>query len=433
MLGANLYVGQVAQHFDGQLDEWYVFAQALSEAEIEDLMVLVQEPISGLVAGNDGPTGLGEATGLTASVASGSHVRYEWDFGDGSALDDSGPVVSHVYPAVGTFTAVVTARNDVSSQSAATTVVVEEVPPVAAFTSSSPDVLGEATVFRNASTGTNLSYEWDFGDGSPRESDVDPSHTYAVTGTFTVVLSATNSLGTDVAWEQVVITDRPSAPPSLRGHWRLDEVDGQRADSSSYANHLTEHNTVGSVGGQVGLAADLERDDGEYLSIGDGVQEGLDITGSLTLAGWMNVESLDQDQIMAAKYEFGVDNRAYRLYVRYNNVLAFLVSPDGNYTSGDLLQASPPGGLSPGTWYHVAGVFDAEERTLSIYLDGDLIGSRSVTYDTIYDSSAPFMLGANLYVGQVAQHFDGQLDEWYVFAQVLSEAEIVDLMATPAP
>ena len=39
MLGANLDNGSVTQFFDGQLDEWRVYSRALSESEIEGLMV----------------------------------------------------------------------------------------------------------------------------------------------------------------------------------------------------------------------------------------------------------------------------------------------------------------------------------------------------------------------------------------------------------
>ncbi len=85
--------------------------------------------------------------------------------------------------------------------------------------------------------------------------------------------------------------------------------------------------------------------------------------------------------------------------------------------------------MSAGTWYHVAGVFDAEGRTLAIYVDGNLVAARSVTYDRIHISSAPFMLGANVKSGEVVQHFDGQLDDWRVYNRALTEREIEDLMA----
>jgi uncharacterized repeat protein (TIGR01451 family) len=84
--------------------------------------VVIEEAITGLHALNDGPTDVGTATGLTATVATGSAVAYAWDFGDGqpSASDDQ-PVVAHNYPA-GVYTATVAAVNNVSAMTATTRV-----------------------------------------------------------------------------------------------------------------------------------------------------------------------------------------------------------------------------------------------------------------------------------------------------------------------
>ncbi|MCP4536695.1 MAG: PKD domain-containing protein, partial [Chloroflexi bacterium] len=217
----------------------------------------------------------------------------------------------------------------------------------------------------------------------------------------------------------------------LQGHWRLDEESGTRYDNSSHSNNLTDHNTVGSTMGQVGLAGDFERSNSERLSIDHSVQNGLNITGSLTLVGWIKPEIVDQYMIMAAKYEWGVDNRAYRFDVRPTGQMALIISPNGQTSSDYSLVANA--GLVPGTWYHVAGVFDAQMQTLSIYLDGELASSRSVNYDHINSSTAPFMLGANMQNGSVTQYFDGVLDEWRVYDRVLSQAEIHSLMSPNPP
>jgi PKD repeat protein len=78
-------------------------------------------------------------------------------------------------------------------------------PPVCSFTSSSPDDLGQVTVFTNTSTGDAPTYRWNFGDGSPVSAATHPTHTYAHVGSYTVVLTATNSLGEDVCSNPVSI------------------------------------------------------------------------------------------------------------------------------------------------------------------------------------------------------------------------------------
>jgi len=170
-------------------------------------------PIAGLSASNDSPTELGDGTTLSAGTTSGTNVVYTWDFGDGAPLQTGTPV-QHVYPATGTIIAQVTAANGVSSQSETTPVTITDVPPVASFTSSSPDRLGQTTTFQSTSAGTNLTYRWDFGDGSPPVGSQSSAieHVYTSMGSFGVVLTATNSVGTDVTTDVFVILEAVSEP-----------------------------------------------------------------------------------------------------------------------------------------------------------------------------------------------------------------------------
>ena len=48
-------------------------------------------------------------------------------------------------------------------------------------------------------TGTDLTYSWDFGDGSPADTTPAPSHLYLNPGTFQARLTLTNSLGTSTS------------------------------------------------------------------------------------------------------------------------------------------------------------------------------------------------------------------------------------------
>jgi hypothetical protein len=103
------YAGQpvyLAFRYEGTFaDEWYV----------DDVQVT-----TGLFVTNDGPTPLGESTTLTASVATGRNVTFTWDLGDESTV--AGAIITHTYPALGTYTAVVTASNDAGVITGTTTI-----------------------------------------------------------------------------------------------------------------------------------------------------------------------------------------------------------------------------------------------------------------------------------------------------------------------
>ncbi|MDX1523469.1 MAG: LamG domain-containing protein, partial [Anaerolineae bacterium] len=222
---------------------------------------------------------------------------------------------------------------------------------------------------------------------------------------------------------------------NLQGHWTLDETTGQRLDSSGNDNHLADINGVGSVAGPVGGAADFPLANQSYLLIDDVNHTGLDITGDLTMVGWVKFNSSEWlRQAIISKYDGDDhDQRSYRLVYRPEGTFVFNASRNGNYQNNFELTADAPNGIVSGTWYHLAGVYDSTGQTMALYLDGDLIGSRTVTHSSIYDSSAPFIIGADMRFGYIDRYFDGALDDWQVYGDALTETEIEDLMALGTP
>jgi PKD repeat protein len=120
-----------------------------------------------------------DASGSTD--ADGLIVSYEWNFGD--LMTATGKIVTHTYAADGTYTITLKVTdNDGLSDDDAQSVTVEgpDMPPVPDFTIS----VDGLTVSVNAALSTDdkgiVSYEWNWGDGSPVESGVTASHTYDV-------------------------------------------------------------------------------------------------------------------------------------------------------------------------------------------------------------------------------------------------------------
>ena len=126
----------------------------------------------------------------TSTIDDGT-LTYVWDFGDGNTSTDEDP--DHTYSVDGTYTVTLTATSDNGCEDATTASVEVFDSPTALFTAST-ECFGGATEFTNLSTGTGtLAYSWDFGDSSPLSSDANPTYTYATVGSFTAVLTVTNS------------------------------------------------------------------------------------------------------------------------------------------------------------------------------------------------------------------------------------------------
>ena len=202
--------GQVITHIFPSLGEFSVEVTATNSLGFDQTTTLVsiEEPVGGLTASNDSPTQLGDPTGFTASVVEGTNVSYEWDFGDGESGNGSTP--THIYPDAGTYTATVTALNNVSSAFTTTHVTITDIPiSDASATNDSPTQLDQTTTFTaSVGTGSNVSYEWDFGDGDSG-SGITSTHIYPNTGTYTATVTALNSVSDDVATTTVTITDIP--------------------------------------------------------------------------------------------------------------------------------------------------------------------------------------------------------------------------------
>jgi len=174
---------------------------------IDDVLGVSTEPNNPPTAVANGPYSGTEDSPITFDGTDSSDLdddplTYSWDFGDGTTEVTTSVQISHTYTYGGDFIVTLTVSDgkggsDMATTSAAVTEVNDA--PTAdpngpysgtvnvAITfdgsgSSDPDNLDGT-----ASNDQTLTYSWDFGDDGS-SSDVNPSHTYTTTGTFTVTL-----------------------------------------------------------------------------------------------------------------------------------------------------------------------------------------------------------------------------------------------------
>jgi PKD repeat protein len=179
-------------------------SNSLSLLTATTTVTITDAPIEGLEAESDSPSVLGSPTTLTATLAAGSNVTYTWALGDGTA--GYGAMLTHTYPAVGSYAAVVTARNSVNALTATTAVTITDVPIEGLVAANdSPTPLGHPTAFSATVTaGSNLTYTWDLGDGTLAGGPV-VTHTYPAAGMYTCLVTASNSAGSLTATAPVTV------------------------------------------------------------------------------------------------------------------------------------------------------------------------------------------------------------------------------------
>ena len=154
-----------------------------------------------------------------SSDADGDGLTYTWDFGDGSDLQ-TGPSVTHAYSSGGFYLASVTVNDNkgtaCSKDSAAIKVSINT-SPSAVLNGTKIACTGDEISFDTTGTndpdGDDLSYVWDFGDGSDLQTGSDVSHAYSKGGVYAVKLITNDDKGTDCSRDIQVMNVRINTPP----------------------------------------------------------------------------------------------------------------------------------------------------------------------------------------------------------------------------
>ncbi len=163
--------------------------------------------------------------------STGAITAYSWAFGDGQTSTSQSP--SHEFLVAGTYSVVLRITGPGGSDEEQVTI--NALPPIAApiaaFTADQVSGVAPLTVqFTNQSTGESMNYEWNFDDGSPISSEVNPTHQFTTPGVYNVTLTAANSSGSNSSAPTVITVNAAAVPPL--------------ASFSSSATTITEGETI---------------------------------------------------------------------------------------------------------------------------------------------------------------------------------------------
>lgn len=206
-------------------------------------------------------------------------------------------------------------------------------------------------------------------------------------------------------------TARPTASLTF------DEGTGTVAHDSSGNNHNAAlKGRAGWTNGVVGShALSLPGASGSYAEIPDIV---LDTTTSYTVAAWVKLDSLDGYQTFVS--EDGDSLAAFFLQLRGDtHQFSFTIPHD--------FFVNPQSGMTPvaGTWYHLAGVYDAAAQSATLYVNGALA-------DTIYNvapraAKGQTGIGRGWFNNRPVDFASAAIDDVRFYASALNAAEIVQI------
>lgn len=117
-------------------------------------------------------------------------------------------------------------------------------------------------------------------------------------------------------------------------------------------------------------------------------------TRQLTLSAWVYVDDQSNGWTpVVFKSDAGVAERTYSLWYHSHGFFQFTSTAEGTRTTDYIQQ--PDGQIAKHRWYHVAGVVNRDDRTISLYVDGKLVQTKTGIHSgDNYDSTAPVYIGA---------------------------------------
>jgi gliding motility-associated-like protein len=175
--------------------------------------------------------------GTTASMT------YSWDFGDGNSSTQVSP--THIYSTTGPFPVRLTATSAQGCvKDTVRNLVTVFAEPQAQFNAPAEVCLGTAVTFQDASSAPGSSvtaWQWNFGDGSPVNTQQSPTHTYAGAGSYTVTLRITSAAGcVATTTRSIVINALPQASFTTSAIRCVNQAVSLTSTSTSADGTLTE-------------------------------------------------------------------------------------------------------------------------------------------------------------------------------------------------
>ena len=150
----------------------------------------------------------------------------------------------------------------------------------------------------------------------------------------------------------------------------------------------------------------------------------IDTTQSYTVAAWAKLSQLGGYQTLVSIDGNTVSGFFFQLRGDTGKFsLSALAQDDPN--PGPVTVASANDAPVVGTWYHLAGVYDAGAQTLSFYVNGVL--QQKVPYTSAFYVGGHTAIGRGFYGGNQTDFVSGAIDDVRLYQAALSDSDITAL------
>ena len=265
--------------------------------------------------------------------------------------------------------------------------------------------LASYTVYRSTTSGSGYT---GVASGLTNSAYADTAVTNDVT--YYYVVTATDTLTNESPFS----VETSASPSDLELYLKFDETDGTTAiDSSFRGNNATLVNSPAFSGGWIGNALVLDAASSQHATLPSGIVSELN---DFTVSTWIKVDAFETWQRI---FDFGTGTDNYMFLTAQGPAGAGRFR-FGILNSGDEQSVDSTVALTTNAWTHVALTRSGD--TVSIYIDGSLAGSGTITIN-------PSDLGTTTqnYLGKsqwADPYLDAALDDFRIYNRALSAGEI---------
>ena len=227
--------------------------------------------------------------------------------------------------------------------------------------------------------------------------------------------AATNTTLSSIV--SVTVSNVAIPPSSAVAAYAFNEGSGTTtADASGHSLAGTLVNGPTWTAGKYGNAVNFDGVD-DFVNLGN--PAALQMTGSMTISGWINAAAFPADDAAVVSKR---SDRGYQLDTTIDQGPRAIGFKLTSSSGGDMIRYGTTA-LAPNSWYHIAGVYDAASRTMHVYLNGVL--NDGVLVGTV--TSSQQNSASNVDIGQRGgggYGFNGRIDDVRIYNRALTAAEI---------
>jgi hypothetical protein len=216
-----------------------------------------------------------------------------------------------------------------------------------------------------------------------------------------------------------------AAPPAQTGHWTFDEGAGTTAADSSGGGHpLTLQGGASWGPGIVGAHSLALNGSGQFAEASGPV---IDTTQSFTVSAWVYLTRTSGYQTFVSQN--GTQISGFFLQLRADTGRFAFTRPAYDSPKALGIIASAPNIIpQPNEWYHLAGVYDAVNQTISLYVNGAL--QQTQPYVPNWGATGPLAVGRGFFNSGDVDFVSGNIDDVQTYSGALS-AGAISQMAGP--